>query len=190
MWRTVESNHADPALLITNPNVCRLPCAVLPAVPLPCRWRTSEWACGGDKEKRNSLYGQITDVLSHRVLSFNMDTPHSMKFKASHLKSCWILRTCPFYQYICNVTFKILIMGKLTLEQIQQIQKNLKVGKCPNCGYEGNKDVMPQEMQLVSFDINSKRIVDFGEIGSYPVLVTCCPQCGYISLFSRKFICR
>ena len=90
-----------------------------------------------------------------------MDTPHSMKFKASHLKSCWILRTCPFYQYICNVTFKILIMGKLTLEQIQQIQKNLKVGKCPNCGYEGNKDVMPQEMQLVSFNINSKRIVDF-----------------------------
>ena len=49
MWRTVESNHADPALLITNPNVCRLPCAVFPAVPLPCRWRTSEWAC----EKRN-----------------------------------------------------------------------------------------------------------------------------------------
>ena len=49
MWRTVESNHADPALLITNPNVCRLPCAVSPAVPLPCRWRTSEWACGGEE---------------------------------------------------------------------------------------------------------------------------------------------
>lgn len=71
MWRTVESNHADPALLITNPDVCRLPCAVFPAVPLPCRWRTSEWACGGDKEKRNSLYGQITDIIPHWVLIYS-----------------------------------------------------------------------------------------------------------------------
>lgn len=63
-------------------------------------------------------------------------------------------------------------MGKLTLEQIQQIQKNLKVGKCPNCGYEGNKDVMPQEMQLVSFDINSKRIVDFEKNSLIPC--SCC----------------
>lgn len=34
LWRTVESNHADPALLITNPDVCHLPCAVCPAVPV------------------------------------------------------------------------------------------------------------------------------------------------------------
>lgn len=81
-------------------------------------------------------------------------------------------------------------MGKLTSEQLQKIQQNLKVGKCPNCGYAGDKDLIPEEMQLISLDIDSRKTVGLDSIGSYPVLVTCCPQCGYISLFSRKFICR
>lgn len=81
-------------------------------------------------------------------------------------------------------------MSKLTDEQIQKIQQNLKVGKCPNCGYEGDKTLIPEEMSLVSLDANSKREVDINSIGSFPVLVTFCPQFGYISLFNRKFICR
>lgn len=49
-WRTAESNRAGPAMLITNPVILvACPAPVFPAVPLPCRWRTSEWACGGEE---------------------------------------------------------------------------------------------------------------------------------------------
>ena len=37
-WRTVESNHADPALLVANPVIlvaCRAPCS--PQSHIPCR---------------------------------------------------------------------------------------------------------------------------------------------------------
>ena len=74
MWRTVESNHADPALLIANPDVCRLPCAVFPAVPLPCRWRTSEWACGVTKKKEiHSMVRLPTLSLAGYALLFYPD---------------------------------------------------------------------------------------------------------------------
>lgn len=81
-------------------------------------------------------------------------------------------------------------MSKLTNEQLLKLQQNLKVGKCPNCGYEGNKDLSPEEMHLVSLDIDSKKTVGFESIASYPVVMTICPKCGFISLFSRKFLCR
>lgn len=69
MWRTVESNHADPALLITNPVIlaaCRAPFTP----QFPCTVPLAYLGVGlrGDKEKRNSLYGQITDIL---ILSFS-----------------------------------------------------------------------------------------------------------------------
>lgn len=73
MWRTVESNHADPALLITNPVIlaaCRAPFAP----QFPCTVPLAYLGVGlrGDKEKRNSLYGQITDIIPCGVLFYNL----------------------------------------------------------------------------------------------------------------------
>lgn len=80
-------------------------------------------------------------------------------------------------------------MAKLTEEQLMKLRKNLRVGKCPNCGYEGNKDLSPREMHLVSLNVDPDKTVDFSAIGSLPVVMACCPNCGYISLFNRKFLC-
>lgn len=71
-------------------------------------------------------------------------------------------------------------MSKLTDEQIQKIQQNLKVGTCPNCGYEGDKTLIPEEMSLVSLDANSKREVDINSIGSFPAPPFPCPRLALI----------
>lgn len=57
LWRTVESNHANPALLITNPGYTCVPAVRrLPrSSRVPCRWRTSEWACGAMKKEIKRL---------------------------------------------------------------------------------------------------------------------------------------
>ena len=81
-------------------------------------------------------------------------------------------------------------MGRFTNEQLLKLQQNLKVGRCPNCGYEGNKDVCPEEMHLVSLDIDSRHTVGLESLGSYPVVMAVCPNFGFISLFSKKFLCR
>lgn len=78
-------------------------------------------------------------------------------------------------------------MPKLTQEQLFKIQKNLKVGKCPNCGYEGDKDLFPEEFSLLILDTDSKNSFDPNKTKSMPVVITRCPECGFISTFSRKF---
>lgn len=96
-----------------------------------------------------------------------------------------------YYYYFCYCRIlKFYIMPKLTQEQLLKIQKNLKVGKCPNCGYEGDKDLSPQEFNLLTLDVDGLNTFDPNKTGSFPIIITVCPNCGFISSFARKFICR
>jgi predicted RNA-binding Zn-ribbon protein involved in translation (DUF1610 family) len=79
---------------------------------------------------------------------------------------------------------------KLTEEQLLKLQQNLKVGQCPNCGCKEEKILSPNEIHLVSLDIDAKNTVGLDNLGSYPVIMTACPKCGFISLFDRKLLCR
>lgn len=81
-------------------------------------------------------------------------------------------------------------MSKLSPEEIQKIKGNLTIGKCPNCGYEGNKDLFPHEFNLLTLDTDKLNTFNPLNTGSLPVIVTNCPKCGYLSLFNRKFIDR
>ena len=91
--------------------------------------------------------------------------------------------------FVLVESFKILFM-KLTQEQLLKIQQNLKVGKCPNCGCEEDKILSPDEIHLVSLNIDTLNTVGLEKLGSYPAIMTVCPKCGFISLFDRKFLCR
>lgn len=46
---------------------------------------------------------------------------------------------------------------KLTEEQLLKLQQNLKVGQCPNCGCKEEKTLSPNEIHLVSLDIDAKK---------------------------------
>ena len=59
---------------------------------------------------------------------------------------------------------------KLTQEQLLKIQQNLKVGKCPNCGCEEDKILSPDEIHLVSLDIDTLNTVGLEKLGSYPAI--------------------
>lgn len=81
-------------------------------------------------------------------------------------------------------------MTKLSKEQLLKVQQNLKINDCPNCGHKGNKDVSPEEFSLLSLDIDSINSFDPNKMGSLPVIISCCPNCGVLSLFNRKVICN
>lgn len=43
---------------------------------------------------------------------------------------------------------------KLTNDEMLKLQQNLTVGKCPNCGYEGNKGI--GFILLISYHLKRK----------------------------------
>lgn len=77
-------------------------------------------------------------------------------------------------------------MPNLSESELQKIQKNLHVGKCPNCGFDGEKILAPMDGAILSlvergvFDSNGMRAIN--------VIFTTCPECGFISLFSKGVI--
>lgn len=79
---------------------------------------------------------------------------------------------------------------KLTNDEMLKLQQNLTVGKCPNCGYEGNKGIGLHTVNLISLKTEGTEITETEKLNSLPAVLTSCPKCGYISLFDKKFVCR
>ena len=79
---------------------------------------------------------------------------------------------------------------KLTNDEMLKLQQNLTVGKCPNCGYEGQQTLITQEVNLVSLDKQNEQSADFTKIYSLPAIIVQCPHCGHISFFNKKFVCK
>ena len=79
---------------------------------------------------------------------------------------------------------------KLTNDEMLKLQQNLTVGKCPNCGYEGQQTLITQEVNLVSLDKENEQSADFTKIYSLPAIIVQCPHCGQISFFIKKFVCK
>ena len=42
-------------------------------------------------------------------------------------------------------------MGRFTNEQLLKLQQNLKVGRCPNCGYEGKVNVFTTDYYSIFY---------------------------------------
>lgn len=72
---------------------------------------------------------------------------------------------------------------KLTNDEMLKLQQNLKVGKCPNCGYEGDKVIGLHTVNLISLKTEGTEIIETEKLNSLPAVLTSCPKCGYISLF-------
>jgi len=71
---------------------------------------------------------------------------------------------------------------KFTEEQMALIDKNLKIGKCPNCGSEEKKYIFPEIINLTSHEEGDV------EQDKYDAIVAQCPHCGFLLFFSKQFI--
>jgi len=76
-------------------------------------------------------------------------------------------------------------MTNFTEEQRETLKKGLRVGKCPNCGYEGCKNLSPQLFNLVSAETDAETT---GRMDLLPVVTVSCPRCGLLSFFAWKQI--
>ena len=65
-----------------------------------------------------------------------------------------------------------------------KLQQKLKMGKCPNCGYTGNKHVSPNLYHLISIDVENNAGIIGGKTPYEPLLAAHCPECGYEMLFN------
>lgn len=68
---------------------------------------------------------------------------------------------------------------KYTDEEMQIIEKNLKVGKCPNCGNEDKKYIFPEAVKLGGEGTGKDM---------YDAIITRCPECGLMLFFNKEFI--
>ncbi len=79
---------------------------------------------------------------------------------------------------------------ELSQEDQLKIEKKLKVGSCPNCGFVGNKELCMEEFHLTGFNRQELHTVGLKSMATFPVVMAYCPQCGYVSLFNKKFLCN
>lgn len=69
---------------------------------------------------------------------------------------------------------------KFTNEEMQIINKNLIISKCPNCGNEDKKYIFPEAVNPAPEDAEQKDM--------YAAIMARCPQCGFVFLFNKEFI--
>lgn len=79
-------------------------------------------------------------------------------------------------------------MPKLTDAELQKLQQNLHVGKCPNCGFEGNKTLSPMDGAIIS--LKERGYLDMEGMHTVNVIMTICPNCGFVSLFSKGVVLK
>lgn len=79
-------------------------------------------------------------------------------------------------------------MSKLQSSEFEKLQNNLRVGKCPNCGFDGDKSVLPDDGVILSLKESGQ--LDPNELKSFGVVLVTCPQCGFVSLFKRSKVIR
>ncbi len=79
-------------------------------------------------------------------------------------------------------------MPELTNSELQKLQQTLKVGKCPNCGFTGEKALSPMDGAIIS--LKERGFIDMVGMQSLNVVMTICPQCGFISLFSKGVVLK
>lgn len=79
-------------------------------------------------------------------------------------------------------------MVNFSKEEENIILSNLKVGACPNCGCAEDKRIMPYFSGIL---IPSEgKFLDSmqGSVDIIKTVMTICPRCGYISLFSKNHL--
>lgn len=80
-------------------------------------------------------------------------------------------------------------MPKISDEELQKLQQNLRVGKCPNCGFEGKKGLSPIDGAILSLKERGFFDMD-GGMQTTNVIMTICPECGYMSFFSKGVVLK
>ena len=79
-------------------------------------------------------------------------------------------------------------MPKLTDAEFQKLQQNLRVGKCPNCGFEGDKTLSPMDGVILS--LKERGYLDMKGVHTVNIVMTICPNCGFVSLFSKGVVLK
>ena len=77
---------------------------------------------------------------------------------------------------------------ELSQEDLSKIQQKLRIGTCPNCGYNGDKELSTHVIHLTSYDVDQAQTFDLSTIKTLPAVMSTCPRCGYISLFNKNHL--
>lgn len=78
---------------------------------------------------------------------------------------------------------------KLTQEQLNKLSSKLKIApSCPNCGFNGQMSLQPDEYQLTSVEHSGSSYNIGGPMSFMPLAEVLCPQCGYVRLFNLKIL--
>ena len=78
---------------------------------------------------------------------------------------------------------------KFTASEEEKIGRHLNSGQCPNCGSDEKKYIYPQKVDRITLREHRPHDEDMDmEINSYEAILTQCPICGMLMLFSKHFI--
>lgn len=79
-------------------------------------------------------------------------------------------------------------MPQLQKDELDKLKQNLHVGKCPNCDFTGEKVLAPMDGVILS--LKERGHIDTAGMQSVNIVMTVCPQCGYVSLYSKGVVLR
>lgn len=68
-----------------------------------------------------------------------------------------------------------------------RLRSELGKFRCPMCQNESEFDFLPEEFQILGYDIDEKEVKADSSKASYiPVIVNICPKCGYVAHFNLR----
>ena len=79
-------------------------------------------------------------------------------------------------------------MPKLTDAELQKLQQNLRVGKCPNCGFDGDKTLSPMDGAILS--LKERGYFDMEGMHTVNIVMTICPNCDFVSFFRKGVVLK
>ena len=80
-------------------------------------------------------------------------------------------------------------MPKITEQELQKLRQTLRIGKCPNCGFEGKKVLSPIDGAILS--LKERGVFDMdGGMQTTNVIMAICPECGFMSFFSKGVVLK
>ena len=78
-------------------------------------------------------------------------------------------------------------MQNFSKEEEAKILSNIRIGTCPNCGCLEDKKIMPYFGGVLIPDGDALDTFS-GNVNIIKTVITICPKCGYISLFSKNHL--
>lgn len=79
-------------------------------------------------------------------------------------------------------------MPQLQNSELEKLKETLHVGTCPNCGFEGQKALAPMDGAILS--LKERGYFDKEGMQTINVVMAVCPQCGYVSFFSKGVVLK